>query len=78
MLVKVERNLRLLVGEAIEGESTMRTFIACASLAVSIGLIAVSPAYAAGCIKGAVVGGVAGHMAGYHGIAGAAVGFLLF
>jgi len=32
-----------------------------------------SPVFAAGCLKGAAVGGLAGHMAG-HGVAGAAVG----
>jgi hypothetical protein len=32
-----------------------------------------TPAFAAGCLKGAAVGGLAGHMAG-HGVAGAAVG----
>jgi len=35
--------------------------------------LAVSPAFAKGCIKGAVVGGVVGHMAG-HGAVGAAAG----
>jgi hypothetical protein len=33
-----------------------------------------SPASAAGCVKGAAVGGVAGHFAGHHGLAGAAIG----
>lgn len=32
------------------------------------------PANAAGCIKGAVVGGAAGHFMGRHTLAGAAVG----
>ena len=31
-------------------------------------------AFAAGCLKGAVVGGVAGHVAGKHGVLGAAGG----
>jgi hypothetical protein len=35
--------------------------------------LATSPAFAAGCLKGAAVGGLAGHNAG-HGVAGAAVG----
>jgi hypothetical protein len=31
-------------------------------------------ANAAGCVKGAAVGGVAGHLAGHHTLAGAAIG----
>lgn len=30
-----------------------------------------TPARAAGCVKGAAVGGVAGHFAGHHGVLGA-------
>ena len=47
-----------------------RAFIIGASLFAVAG----SPAYAAGCLKGAAVGGVAGHMAGHHGKMGAAAG----
>lgn len=36
--------------------------------------VAMPPAFAAGCLKGAAVGGVVGHEAGRHGVAGAAVG----
>ncbi len=32
------------------------------------------PGYAAGCLKGAAVGGVAGHVAGPHGAMGATAG----
>lgn len=39
---------------------------ACASFAGTV--------HAEGCTKGAVVGGVAGHMAGKHGVAGAGAG----
>ena len=46
--------------------------------ATILGLVAVGsgvgPAHAAGCLKGAAVGGVAGHMAGHHGVLGAAAG----
>jgi hypothetical protein len=35
---------------------------------------AIPPAQAAGCLKGAAVGGVAGHYAGHHGLIGAGVG----
>jgi hypothetical protein len=44
------------------------------------GLLAVSgiavshPANAAGCLRGAVAGGVVGHYAGHHGLLGAGVG----
>jgi hypothetical protein len=31
-------------------------------------------ANAAGCVRGAAVGGVAGHLAGHHTLAGAAIG----
>jgi hypothetical protein len=52
----------------------MKTLVACACVAVLVGLAAINPADAKGCIKGAIVGGIAGHMAGHHGVAGAAVG----
>ena len=44
-------------------------------LFVLAGLVACSSAtFAAGCLSGAAVGGVGGHLAGHHGVAGAAVG----
>ena len=39
--------------------------------------LAGTPAYAAGCLKGAAVGGVAGHFAGHHGLIGAGVGCVI-
>jgi hypothetical protein len=36
-----------------------------------------SPAPARGCLKGAVVGGVAGHFVGHHGLLGAGAGCLI-
>ncbi len=36
-----------------------------------------APAQAAGCIKGAIVGGAAGHFAGHHGWLGAGAGCLI-
>jgi hypothetical protein len=43
--------------------------------AIAIALVAITaPAEAKGCIKGALVGGAAGHFAGHHGILGAAAG----
>jgi outer membrane lipoprotein SlyB len=50
----------------------MKLHIALASfLAMSLYL---SPAQAAGCLKGAVVGGLAGHVAHHHAILGAMAG----
>ena len=36
-----------------------------------------APAQAAGCLKGAAVGGVAGHYAGHHGVLGAGAGCVI-
>ena len=45
-----------------------------AILAISLSLVALTPAFGKGCLKGAAVGGVAGHTAGHHGKMGAAAG----
>jgi hypothetical protein len=51
----------------------MKSFLIATATAVS--LICSAPmANAKGCLKGAAVGGVAGHVAGKHGLAGAAIG----
>ena len=50
----------------------MKTILAAAAI-LSAAAFATPPAQAAGCLKGAAVGGVAGHMAG-HGKMGAAAG----
>jgi len=42
--------------------------------AVAFVSLGASGAQAAGCLSGAAVGGVAGHMAGHHGLLGAAAG----
>ena len=39
--------------------------------------LAGAPAYAAGCLKGAAIGGVGGHFLGHHGLLGAGVGCLI-
>ena len=45
------------------------------ALIVGIPLVALSgPSVSKGCLKGAAVGGVAGHVAGGHGVVGAAAG----
>ncbi len=52
----------------------MKTMIAAAAvLAFSLAALP-RPAYAIGCASGAAVGGVGGHMAGHHGVLGAAAG----
>jgi hypothetical protein len=42
-------------------------------IVMSLGVLPLG-AHAHGCIKGAAVGGVVGHVAGHHAVAGAAVG----
>jgi hypothetical protein len=46
------------------------------AFALLMGSIA-APAQAAGCLKGAAVGGVAGHYAGHHGVLGAGAGCVI-
>jgi hypothetical protein len=41
---------------------------------LSAASLAAAPAHAAGCLKGAAVGGVAGHFAGHHTLLGAGAG----
>jgi hypothetical protein len=36
-----------------------------------------APVQAAGCLKGAAIGGVAGHFAGHHGLLGAGAGCII-
>ncbi len=52
----------------------MRLGIAAASLALIFSVGGTVPVHAKGCLKGAAVGGVAGHFAGHHGFLGAAAG----
>jgi hypothetical protein len=56
----------------------MKFMLVPAALAFSIatGWVAAS-ADAAGCLKGAAVGGVAGHLAGHHGVLGAGAGCIV-
>jgi len=51
----------------------MKTIFACACMSLVM-LIPATPASARGCIKGALIGGTAGHFAGHHGVLGAAAG----
>jgi hypothetical protein len=49
---------------------------AATAIFIAAGWVA-SPAHAAGCLKGAAVGGVAGHVAGHHGVLGAGAGCII-
>jgi uncharacterized protein YcfJ len=55
----------------------MKSIVIAAGLLVGLAGIAATPADAAGCLKGAVVGGVAGHYVGHHGVLGATAGCLI-
>lgn len=48
------------------------------AVALVVGALAIPmselPVHAAGCLKGAVIGGAAGHLAGHHGLLGAGAG----
>jgi hypothetical protein len=65
--------------ENLRKVSTMRAILVPAAFALGVTAIALSatPAPAAGCLKGAVVGGAAGHFAGHHGLLGAGAGCLI-
>ena len=54
----------------------MKAILGCAALALAVTATTVS-ADAKGCIKRAIVGGVAGHVAGHHGVLGAAAGCIV-
>ena len=54
----------------------MRTTFFGAMTVLGLAMGAVAPAQAAGCLKGAVVGGVAGHFA-HHGVLGAGAGCVI-
>jgi hypothetical protein len=52
------------------------TLLPAVALLLAVGW-ATAPAQAAGCLKGAAVGGVAGHFAGHHGVVGAGAGCVI-
>ena len=54
----------------------MRSILGCAALALAFSTATI-PAQAKGCIKGALIGGTAGHFAGHHGLLGAAAGCVI-
>lgn len=53
----------------------MRPIIKCSAIILT--LAAGTPANAKGCLKGAVVGGIAGHYTVHHGLLGAAAGCII-
>jgi hypothetical protein len=53
----------------------MRVMIKCS--AIILALAVVTPANAKGCLKGALIGGVAGHYTVHHGLLGAAAGCII-
>jgi hypothetical protein len=57
----------------------MKAILIPAAFAVAVTGLALSstPAPAKGCLKGAAVGGVAGHFAGHHGLLGAGAGCII-
>ena len=57
----------------------MKAILLPAAFAVAVTGVALSstPAPARGCLKGAVIGGVAGHFAGHHGLLGAGAGCII-
>jgi hypothetical protein len=58
-------------------ESRMKGLVIASALVLGAALIPAGPAQAKGCIKGALVGGTAGHFLGHHGFLGAAAGCLI-
>ena len=53
----------------------MKALMGC--VAILIALAPAGEAQAKGCLKGAAVGGVAGHYSGHHGLLGAAAGCVI-
>jgi hypothetical protein len=55
----------------------MKTILTIAAAAIIAVATIPGPAQAKGCLKGAMVGGVAGHFVGHHGLLGAGAGCLV-
>ena len=55
----------------------MKTMLVAAAAMLAVVGLWSGPSEAAGCVKGAVVGGVAGHFVGNHGLLGAGVGCVI-
>jgi hypothetical protein len=59
--------------------SIMKAILVPAAFALGLATVVSgsTPAPAAGCVRGAVIGGVAGHYMGHHGLLGAGAGCLI-
>ena len=55
----------------------MKSILVAAGAMLAVVSLSSGPSEAAGCVKGAVVGGVAGHFVGHHGLLGAGAGCLI-
>jgi hypothetical protein len=56
----------------------MKSMLMPAALALALAAwLTPAPVQAAGCLKGAAIGGVAGHFAGHHGLLGAGAGCII-
>jgi hypothetical protein len=55
----------------------MKLVLVAAAAMLAVVSLSSGPSEAAGCVKGAVVGGVAGHFIGHHGLLGAGAGCLI-
>ena len=53
----------------------MRAIIKCSTIILALAVV--TPANAKGCLKGALIGGVAGHYTVHHGLLGAAAGCII-
>jgi hypothetical protein len=61
----------------MENLTMTRSLISAAAGVLFAAGLAAAPAHAAGCLKGAAVGGVAGHFLGHHALLGAGAGCLI-
>src|SRR3954447_6419043 len=64
----------MLNDEAKPMESKMKGLVIASALVLGAMLLPTGQAQAKGCIKGALVGGTAGHFMGHHGVLGAMAG----
>lgn len=55
----------------------MKLVLVAAAAMLAVVSLSSGPSEAAGCVKGAVVGGAAGHFIGHHGFLGAGAGCLI-
>src|ERR1051326_5660021 len=68
---------RLLQPGERNGEDPMKSIVIAAGALLAATALSTAPADAAGCLKGAVVGGGAGHYMHHHGAFGGTAGWLI-